>query len=103
MVLLFCADDKPQILRLVVCKTVYNGYVKSAIAHLWFVCIHPFDDGNGRIGRAIADMALSQAENSKMRFFSISHQINKDKNSITIYWKNAKGRLRDYGMDYLVS
>ena len=52
----------------------HNGYVKSAIAHLWFVCIHPFDDGNGRIGRAIADMALSQAENSKMRFFSISHQ-----------------------------
>ena len=41
----------------------HNGYVKSAIAHLWFVCIHPFDDGNGRIGRAIADMALSQAEN----------------------------------------
>ena len=40
-----------------------NGYLKSAIAHLWFVCIHPFDDGNGRIGRAIADMALSQAEN----------------------------------------
>ena len=57
----------------------HNGYVKSAISHLWFVCIHPFDDGNGRIGRAIADMALSQAENSKMRFFSISHQINKDK------------------------
>ena len=56
-----------------------NGYLKSAIAHLWFVCIHPFDDGNGRIGRAIADMALSQAENSSMRFFSISHQINADK------------------------
>ena len=56
-----------------------KDYVKSAIAHLWFVCIHPFDDGNGRIGRAIADMALSQAENSKMRFFSISYQINKDK------------------------
>ena len=57
----------------------HKDYIKSAIAHLWFVCIHPFDDGNGRIGRAIADMALSQAENSKMRFFSISHQINKDK------------------------
>lgn len=59
-------------------KTVHD-YVKSAIAHLWFVCIHPFDDGNGRIGRAIADMALSQAEDSNMRFFSISHQISKDK------------------------
>lgn len=56
-----------------------NDYVKSAIAHLWFVCIHPFDDGNGRIGRAIADMALSQVDDSKMRFFSMSHQINKDK------------------------
>lgn len=56
-------------------------YLKSAIAHLWFVCIHPFDDGNGRIGRAIADMALSQADDSQMRFFSMSRQINADKKS----------------------
>lgn len=56
-------------------------YLKSAIAHLWFVCIHPFDDGNGRIGRAIADMALSQADDSQMRFFSMSKQINADKKS----------------------
>ena len=56
-------------------------YLKSAIAHFWFVCIHPFDDGNGRIGRAIADMALSQADDSPMRFFSMSRQINKDKKS----------------------
>ena len=56
-------------------------YLKSAIAHFWFVCIHPFDDGNGRIGRAIADMALSQADDSAMRFFSMSRQINKDKRS----------------------
>ncbi len=69
-----------------------NGYVKSAIAHLWFVCIHPFDDGNGRIGRAIADMVLSQAEQSKMRFFSISHQINKDKKQYyDILEKTQKG------------
>ena len=56
-------------------------YIKSAIAHLWFVCIHPFDDGNGRIGRAIADMALAQADGSPLRFFSMSRQINKDKKS----------------------
>ena len=70
----------------------HKDYIKSAIAHLWFVCIHPFDDGNGRIGRAIADMALSQAENSKMRFFSISHQINKDKRQYyDILEKTQKG------------
>ncbi|MBQ3634059.1 MAG: Fic family protein [Bacteroidales bacterium] len=56
-----------------------RDYVKSAVAHFWFVSIHPFDDGNGRISRAIADMALSQADNSTMRYFSISRQINKEK------------------------
>ncbi|MGN1233430.1 MAG: Fic family protein [Candidatus Cryptobacteroides sp.] len=59
--------------------TTPKDYVKSAVAHFWFVCIHPFDDGNGRIGRAIADMALSQADNSTMRYFSMSRQINKEK------------------------
>lgn len=56
-----------------------KNYVKSAVAHLWFVSIHPFDDGNGRISRAIADMALSQADSSTMRCFSMSRQINKEK------------------------
>jgi len=56
-----------------------KDYVKSAVAHFWFVSIHPFDDGNGRISRAIADLALSQADNSTMRYFSISRQINKEK------------------------
>ena len=56
-----------------------KDYVKSAVAHFWFVSIHPFDDGNGRISRAIADMALSQADNSSLRYFSISRQINKEK------------------------
>lgn len=56
-----------------------KDYVKSAVAHFWFVCIHPFDDGNGRISRAIADMALSQTDNSTMRYFSISRQISKEK------------------------
>ena len=56
-----------------------KNYIKSAVAHFWFVSIHPFDDGNGRISRAIADMALSQADNSTLRYFSISRQINKEK------------------------
>ncbi|MBL7737357.1 MAG: Fic family protein [Chitinophagaceae bacterium] len=49
--------------------------LKAAIAHFWFIIIHPFDDGNGRIGRAITDMALARAENSGERFYSMSGQI----------------------------
>jgi Fic family protein len=49
--------------------------LRAAVAHLWFVTIHPFDDGNGRIARAIADMALAQAEQSPQRFYSMSAQI----------------------------
>ena len=53
--------------------------LKSAIAHLWFVSIHPFDDGNGRIGRAISDMLLAPLDNDNMHFYSFSRQILKDK------------------------
>jgi Fic family protein len=49
--------------------------VRAGIAHLWFVTIHPFDDGNGRIARAIADMALARAEGTAQRFYSMSAQI----------------------------
>ncbi len=49
--------------------------LKAAIAHFWFIIIHPFDDGNGRIGRAITDMLLARAENSGERFYSMSSQI----------------------------
>ena len=49
--------------------------LKAGIAHLWFVTIHPFEDGNGRIARALADMALTQADGSKERFYSMSSQI----------------------------
>lgn len=49
--------------------------VKAAVAHLWFVTIHPFDDGNGRIARAIADLALARAEGTAQRFYSMSAQI----------------------------
>ena len=53
--------------------------IKAAVAHLWFVTIHPFDDGNGRIARAIADMQLSRADESAQRFYSMSAQIRKER------------------------
>lgn len=49
--------------------------LKAAIAHFWFIIIHPFDDGNGRIGRAITDMLLARSEGSGERFYSMSGQI----------------------------
>src|SRR5208283_4875412 len=55
--------------------------LKSGIAHLWFVSIHPFDDGNGRIARAIADMVLARSEGSSQRFYSMSAQIRQERNA----------------------
>lgn len=56
-------------------KALLDPVLKAALAHLWFVTIHPFDDGNGRIARAIADMALARSETSPQRFYSMSAQI----------------------------
>jgi Fic family protein len=53
--------------------------MKAAVSHLWFVTIHPFDDGNGRIARAIADMALARSEKSPQRFYSMSAQIRQER------------------------
>ncbi len=53
----------------------------AGLAHLWFVSIHPFDDGNGRIARAIADMALARSEHSGQRFYSMSAQIRRERNA----------------------
>ncbi len=55
--------------------TKIDGVLKAAIAHFWFIIIHPFDDGNGRIARAISDMLLARSENSSQRFYSLSNQI----------------------------
>jgi Fic family protein len=55
--------------------------LKAALAHLWFVTIHPFDDGNGRIARAIADMALARSEETAQRFYSMSTQIRRERNA----------------------
>ncbi len=54
--------------------------LSAAIAHFWFVTIHPFDDGNGRIARALADMMLARSEGSSERFYSMSSQIQRDRN-----------------------
>ena len=53
----------------------------AGLAHLWFVTIHPFDDGNGRIARAVADMALARSERSSQRFYSMSSQIRAARNA----------------------
>jgi Fic family protein len=53
--------------------------LKSALAHFWFVTIHPFDDGNGRIARVIADLLLARSEKSSQRFYSMSAQIQRER------------------------
>lgn len=60
-------------------KPALDPVLKAALAHLWFVTIHPFDDGNGRIARAVGDMALAQAEQSTQRFYSLSAQIQRER------------------------
>ena len=56
-------------------KETTDPLLDAAIAHLWFVTIHPFDDGNGRIARAISDLALARSDNSPQRFYSMSSRI----------------------------
>ena len=68
--------------------------LKACIAHLWFVTIHPFEDGNGRIGRAIADLLLARSENSTQRYYSLSAQIQLErKDYYTILEQSQKGDL----------
>ncbi len=61
-------------------ETLDDSIIRSAIAHLWFVSIHPFEDGNGRIARILSDIMLARGDKSQLRFYNVSSQINKDKN-----------------------
>ena len=71
-----------------------NGLVRTAISHLWFEILHPFDDGNGRVGRAIIDMSLAQDENLSIRFYSLSTEIMaKRKSYYEILQKTTSGKM----------
>jgi Fic family protein len=68
--------------------------LKAGMAHLWFISIHPFDDGNGRIARAITDLLLARSEQSSKRFYSMSSQIRRKRNAYyDILEKTQKGNL----------
>ena len=68
--------------------------LKAGLAHLWFVTIHPFEDGNGRIARAIADWALARSENSARRYYSMSAQIRRERDGYyNILEQTQKGTL----------
>ena len=69
--------------------------LKAALSHLWFVTIHPFDDGNGRIARAIADMALARSEKSSQRFYSMSTQIQQEREA----YYDILERTQKHGLD----
>jgi Fic family protein len=62
-------------------EAAVDPVLKAAVAHLWFVTVHPFDDGNGRIARTIADMALARSEGTAQRFYSMSAQIRQERNA----------------------
>lgn len=71
-----------------------DAVLRAGLAHLWFVTIHPFDDGNGRVARAIADWQLARSENSAQRFYSVSAQIRRErKDYYDLLERTQKGTL----------
>lgn len=71
-----------------------SPFIMAAVAHLWFVTIHPFDDGNGRINRTIADMFLARLDKNSGRYYSMSAEINRNKKSYyEILERTQKGGL----------
>lgn len=68
--------------------------LKAGLAHLWFVTLHPFDDGNGRIARAIGDLLLARADGSPQRFYSLSGQIQRERRAYyAMLERTQKGSL----------
>ena len=73
-------------------NTDVDPVIKAALAHFWYVTIHPFEDGNGRIARAIADMALARADATPNRFYSMSAQIEAERRD---YYQRLESQQRD--------
>lgn len=69
--------------------------LKAGLAHLWFVTVHPFDDGNGRIARAIGDLLLARADGSPQRFYSLSAQIQRERNAYYTILENTQKQSMD--------
>jgi Fic family protein len=79
---------------MVQCFINHDLVVKAGLAHLWFVTIHPFDDGNGRIARAVMDLLLARSDKSEQRFYSMSAQIRAErKDYYRILEATQKGNL----------
>src|SRR5216683_2618465 len=72
-----------------------DDVLNAGLAHLWFVTIHPFDDGNGRIARAVADLTLARSEHSTQRFYSMSAQIRRERNDYYAILERAQKGTMD--------
>jgi Fic family protein len=87
-------DEMKRFLKWFAAPGKADSLLVAGLAHLWFVTIHPFDDGNGRIARAIADMALARSEGIGQRFYSMSAQIRRERNDYyTSLERTQKGGL----------
>lgn len=87
-------DEMRQFLDWFESRPDMDPVLKAGLAHLWFVTIHPFDDGNGRIARGIADMALARSEGSPQRFYSMSAQIRQERSAYyDILERTQKGTM----------
>lgn len=76
-------------------NTVTDPVLKAAVAHLWFVAIHPFDDGNGRLTRTITDMQLAKADGFPLRFYSMSAEILREKKTYYEILEHTTGNSTD--------
>jgi Fic family protein len=73
-------------------KQVIDPLIKAGLAHLWFVTVHPFEDGNGRIARTITDFQLARSDGNNQRFYSLSAQIRKERTS---YYKHLESAQKN--------